>query len=332
LKDYFGLDIGYSSIKLVHLVLKDSKILLSAIEEAEIPLGLVESDSDASKEELSEAVKNLVQKANLSTPYAVISLSSNKAMFNIFDFPDMGSDELSFAMKYEIAYRFNIPRKDYICDWQVLKRNPNRNIKLFTVAVPKVLSDRYVKIINNAGLFPLSVDMECLSLVSALKDLKKNLIIVHIGHSYSIILLLAKGELRSVKVVGVGGGLIENQLVKDFQISLDKTENFGLNKGKLDGHVYGSIKASLGPLFDEIKQVIGSAQLSYTEIDKIVLSGGLALMPGSIEEFSSVLFKNVVKANPLNNIELGSCQDKELISKSPKFSVAVGLALTFLMT
>ena len=63
------------------------------------------------------------------------------------------------------------------------------------------------------------------------------------------------------------------------------------------------------------------------EIQKIILAGGSALLPGLIDHFTENLKKNVEIANPFNNIYYPPILEQNLKTMGPSYAIAVGGAL-----
>ncbi len=62
-------------------------------------------------------------------------------------------------------------------------------------------------------------------------------------------------------------------------------------------------------------------------MEKIVLAGGTALMPGLKEYFSEELKKEVEIANPFSNIIFPPILTETLKEMGPAYAIAVGLAM-----
>ena len=63
------------------------------------------------------------------------------------------------------------------------------------------------------------------------------------------------------------------------------------------------------------------------EVEKIILSGGLALLPGIKEYFSDGFKKEITISNPFSGISYPPILKETLEKNGPSYSVVVGLAL-----
>jgi len=63
------------------------------------------------------------------------------------------------------------------------------------------------------------------------------------------------------------------------------------------------------------------------EIDKIILAGGTALLPGILEYFRNYFKKEIEIANPFLKIFFPPILEKNLKEMGPAYAIAVGAAL-----
>jgi Tfp pilus assembly PilM family ATPase len=69
------------------------------------------------------------------------------------------------------------------------------------------------------------------------------------------------------------------------------------------------------------------SQTEQKEVSKVILSGGMALLPGLKEYLSSSLQKEVEIANPFSDIIFPPILEQALKNLGPSYAVAVGMAL-----
>ena len=106
-------------------------------------------------------------------------------------------------------------------------------------------------------------------------------------------------------------------------------KTYGLDSTKVGGKVYEVLRPLFDKVIDEIKKskVFFSTHNPMVRINKIIVSGETALMPGLLIYMVNNFDVEVVLANPWINLKLLPSQQKEVQQKGPVFSVAVGLAL-----
>jgi type IV pilus assembly protein PilM len=81
-------------------------------------------------------------------------------------------------------------------------------------------------------------------------------------------------------------------------------------------------------MINETEKILKSFyQSGGREVEKIILAGGLAGMPGLKKYFADNFKKEVEIANPFNNIFYPPILEEKLRKMGPSYSIAVGLAL-----
>lgn len=125
---------------------------------------------------------------------------------------------------------------------------------------------------------------------------------------------------------------IEQSLNLDYVQAEEYKKVYGLNQDQAEGKIYAVLK----PMFDNIIGEVGRAQVFFTthhpnvNINRVILSGGTALMPGLLLYMANNLSIEVEIANPFNNIEFAREVEEKRdwhIQNGPLFSAPVGLAL-----
>ena len=129
------------------------------------------------------------------------------------------------------------------------------------------------------------------------------------------------------------GDTITKTLSSRLKVSSEHAEQFKYDLGLesvQDGDDSASkvVMEALGPVVNEVKYAMELySNKNNVSIEKIILSGGSAMLPNLPEYLSKILDKKVVIGNPWDRI---SCQVdlKPLLDEiGPRMSVAVGLAM-----
>jgi len=93
--------------------------------------------------------------------------------------------------------------------------------------------------------------------------------------------------------------------------------------------VTDSLKPVVDRIILETQRSIDYYKAQFREgvIQKVVLTGGVSLMPGLVEYFSTYFEAEVLIDNPFQNLRCNDAQVRDLILMAPRFSTSVGLAL-----
>jgi len=334
LKDYFGLDIGSTSIKIVQLSKEKEAVFLQSAVEYNLPPGMLLSDSPQANNQLGQAVGQLLGAAKISANQAVISIPSNSSGWDIFTFPPMDDDELQFAMKYEIKYRAAKEGEDSLSYWQTLKTGKDGAREIFLGYFPQYVAEKYNQIASAGGVSPMGFDIEVLSLMNLFKGMSKSFIFIHMGHNYSTVMIVSEGTLKHAETISIGGLAITNVLMQEFNMKPEeaiKTKmEIGMEPSKFDGKIFFAIKKILNPIVEGIIKIKEDPNFVNIPFEGLILSGGSSLVPRINDFFAHELSIKVSQVNPWANIDCSRLPSEKLVPVASKFSVAVGLALSYL--
>ena len=336
-----GLDIGYSSIKIVSLSKGDKtfKLLSSGSIPAPVP-GML-SDTDLDLEVVGNAIKKLMDLTKIDQKDIIAALPESKVFTRVIDdLPYLSDSELPSAINYAAEEFIPMPLIEVNLNWQVLARSDPKTkgakTVVLVVASPKKVVSKYVKVLNMAGIRPKALETEIIAVARSLvgnNPFSPSTLIVQLGATTTDFAIVTKGLIWLTRSISTGGMGLTRQLAQHFNFEAAQAEEYkkvyGLLSDQLEGKVYEALKPVVDILVSEAKRVIQAFEAKYPQnpIKRIVLSGGGAKMPGIVIYFANYLGLEVQEADPWYSIE----KDKTLISKlaqdASSYSVAVGLAL-----
>lgn len=339
-KRFLGVDIGTSNIRVVELK-RGNPPELENYGELEISSGKVggsknfrvfkENSLLLSDKEVSETIKNICSEAEIGTKEANFSIPDFSSFFTTLDLPLMGKDELYEAVRYESRPYIPLPDKEITLDWVITEGELSKTpIRVLVVAIPNDVVSQYQKIADHSGLELRLLEPEVFSLARNLKGEKKNLGVIDIGARSTTCSILEKGALKISHSFNIGG----NQLTETLARSLDIDYNRAKGLKEAQGIASQQEKEreillpSIDSILDEIKKAFREFyQKEGKEIEKVVLTGGVAKMPGLKDYFSSELKKEIAVLNPFSGLFYPDVLNQTLAEKASLYGVAVGAAL-----
>lgn len=336
-----GLDIGFSSIKLVSLAKEDKGYKLVSLGAVPTPQPGLVSDSDTDLEAVAVAIKKLFSAAKVESKDVITALPESKVFTRVVDdLPYLSDNELSSAIKYAAEEFIPMPLTDVNLNWQVLMRSDGKSANTKTVvlviASPKNVVAKYIKVFGMAGLRPEALETETIAVTRSLVGnnlFSPGTLIVQLGATTTDFAAVSKGLIWLTRSISTGGMALTRSLAQHFNFELVQAEEYkkvyGLSEDQLEGKVYEALKPLMDIIVGESKRVMQSFDAKYPQnpIKRVVLSGGGAKMPGLVIYFANNLGLEVQEADPWYSI----IRDKSLAPKlsplAPSYSVAVGLAL-----
>ena len=312
---YFGLDIGSSSVKILELK-GDKKV--ESVGMAVNPLGRSDLDlPDEQRAKLAEVVKGLVKESEVKSREVVLSIPESLVFSRILKLPIMSTPELASAIKWELDQVVPFPPDKIEISWVVIdkpkKKIGNEKMKVFVVAVPKKVTEDYVRFLTLTGFEPERIENEILSLARGLSEFtadKGVSLILDVGASSTKMVVVEKDQIHLSHVVPLAGMAMTRMISEAFKIPINQAEEYkrayGVDKQQVEGKIYKVLAGLMDSLVVEIKKVV--ANFSNTEkdkrIEKIVLVGGGAFLKG----FTGVLVEktglDVVIGDPFRTMEV----------------------------
>lgn len=336
-----GVDIGFSSIKVVELAFDKNQARLVSLGSIPTPRPGMVSDSDLDLEGVADAIKKLLAAAGIEGKEVITALPESKVFTRVIDdLPYLNDEELSSAIGYAAEEFIPLPLNEVNLNWQTLFRSDpkdkNARTVVFVVATPKNIVSKYVKVLTMAGLQPKALETEVIAATRSLVGnnlISPSTLIVQIGASATDLAVASKGLVWLTRSITTGGQALTRAVAQQFNFEMTQAEEYkktyGLLEDQLEGKVFAELKPIIDVIVNESRRVIQAFQTKYpsNQIKRLVLSGGGAKMPGIVIYFANSLGLEVQEADPWFSI----AKDKQLAVKlaqdAPSYSVAVGLAL-----
>lgn len=336
-----GLDIGFSTIKVVSLLKDNSPPKLVSLGSISSPTPGMLSDTDSDLEAVAVAIKKLLVATKIEEKEVIAALPESKVFTRVIDdLPFLSDNELSSAIRYAAEEFIPMPLADVNLNWQTLQRsNPkgeDARTVVLVIASPRNAVTKYVNVLSMGGLRPKALETEIIAVARSLvgnNPFSPSTLIVQMGATTTDFAAVSKGLIWLTRSISTGGLALTRALAQQFNFELAQAEQYkkvyGLMEDQLEGKVFEALKPVVDIIMGECKRVTQAFETKYPQapIKRVVLSGGGAKMPGFVVYLANSLGLEVQEADPWYLI----AKDKSFVSKlaqdAPSYSVAVGLAL-----
>lgn len=324
-----GVDIGSSSIKIVQVDRGDS-LRLTTYGMVDIGDPISSQTTDEEVHKLADLLKNLMEKAHVTTKNCIMSLPNSAVFTSVIDMPKMGDKEMESAMQFEAKKYVPLPFSEVTLSWTIISENEDgASLKVLLIAVPNQIRDIYIKLFQLAGLNLEIIEIEALSLIRSLVvDKEKNDVIIDIGAKVTGLNFVRHGTLQLTRNLSIGGDTITDRIAQALNLSVPRAEQFKRDFG-LQGTDFlpEAVKPVLSVIKTEVAQIIGIYSANNVNTDRIVLVGGGAQLPGILEYFQNELSVKTVLGNSLAQVNYDDAV-KPIISRyALHLTIAVGLAI-----
>ncbi len=354
-----GIDVGTSSIKIVELEKEDNYIKLAnygLIEDSDffgeitngssVPSGLKISEGD-----VSALIKQLIDKSKMKTDTAVMSIPIFSSFLTVMELPNLNKKELENAVPFEARSYIPVPLSEVVLDWMILPHeessialkpeetatgviNRAEKITVLLIAVPKEVVSKYQRIALGAGLKLSSLESESFSLARSLSGNDQgSILLIDMGARSSNLTVLYKGFIFMSHSADLSGKEITKVIGHSLNVDTKRAEELKKGSGVAMAASDKGLAQVIGPFVDRLVNEIERVESIFNKkenkkIDKIILTGGTANMPGMAEYLSKKLGVVVTIGNPFGRIKYEPILEQTLRRDlGSNLSVSIGLAM-----
>lgn len=330
-----GIDIGSKTIKIVELE-KEGKFFKLIASGAVGYSGISPAESKDDKEliPLSDVIRKLHKEAHIRGKEVAVALPEPLVFTRTIKFPLLTDQEVTSAVKWEAEQYIPIPLSEAIVEHQIIERSEDasKGVTVLLVASPKILVEKYINLLQGAGLTTVGVETEVLALSRALAPETGTFLLLDFGATSTDIAIVKDAMVRFSRSIPTAGEAFTRALSQSLGIEHEQAEAYKKTYG-LSPDLEGKVKASLSPVFGLVAEEIKNAIHFYQTEEKgetpksVIVSGGTSGMPEAISTLTNLLGIEVVVGNPFAKVSVDAQILKSLVNYSSLYSVAVGLAL-----
>ena len=160
-KPILGLDIGFSSVKIMQIERHDKQQLVVGygvgnFDNKAIKDGVV-VDPESLAKSMGELFKNNII-GEITTRRVAVTIPATRTFTRTMNLPsNIREDELPEAVSLEAEQYIPVPIDELYIDYNVINRT-DKGIELLAVAVPKKIVDSYTLLVRMLGLEPVAFD------------------------------------------------------------------------------------------------------------------------------------------------------------------------------
>jgi len=346
-----GVDIGSSSIKVVQLKKKAGKAVLETYGELSLgPFadGPVGSLTNLSTDVLVQALKDVIKESQVTTNNAAISIPSSSSLLFVLELPGIIEEsKLPDIVPIEARRYVPLPISEVTLDWWMIPRRESSSAEasedergvekikteVLVAAIHNDAMNKYREIFEKAELTNGFFEIEIFSNIRGIlgHDLS-TVLIADFGASKTKLAIIDNGIIKKSHIIAKGSFDITNNISKALDVPFAKAEEqkkeFGLTESDINKNIAEISKLVIDYIFSDMKEVISNYERKYNKVvNKIILTGGGAMLKGLREVAAETFSADIVLSNPFGKTQSPVFLTQVLESVGPSFAVAVGLAL-----
>lgn len=337
-KSVIGLDLGSQVVKAVEITLEGPEPVVTGFARAEISPGAG----------VNAAIAEVFQQGGFHSREVVTAVSGQAVVVRYITMVEMSDSELRQAIRFESDKYLPFDADDVILDCQRLSRDPAPNIEgedasgqmsVVLAACRSTVVHDQMQAVTEQGLTPIAVDIDVFALANAwdlcglqeepTDEQEHSVALVDIGAARTSINVLCGGETCFSREIGIGGSDMTQAAARRLGVDVVEAEAIKRGADGREAEVGRAISSVLEDLSSEI-----SLSLDYVEsreairVNKVLLSGGAILAPGTVAFIESALGRQVRVWNPLEGLRVSPelVEVEELEANAASLTVAIGLA------
>jgi len=336
-----GIDISSTTVKLLELSQSGDRYRVESYAVAPLPPEAVVEKNVNQVETVGGLIRELVSRSKTRAQHAVVAVAGSAVIIKTIPMPaGLSEEDLEAQLTVEADQYIPYPLEEVALDFEELGPVVGRDdqVNVLLAACRQETIESRVDAIEVAGLTPAIMDVEVFAMERALALLKtqmpmanpETIAMVDIGASMTTLSVYAGGESVYTREQLFGGKQLTDEIMNRYDLSFEEA-----GRAKKQGGLPEDYESEVLEPFREavVQQVSRSLQFffsssEYTELDCIVLCGGVAAIAGLAEIIEERLSTPAIVANPFADMSVGSRVNAQALAKdAPAMMVACGLAM-----
>jgi type IV pilus assembly protein PilM len=305
---------------------------------AQVPPGAIQGGEIKQPSAVQQAIRQAVDGGGIQATDVVIGVSGGAVIAKRVTMPKMSEAELADSIRWEAEQHIPFDIDDVALDFQVLRQD-GPQLEVMLVAVKKGKVQGYADVAAAAGLTVVVVDADVFALETQHEHgttpaAGEVVALVNIGHETTNTNILQGGVNVFARDVFVGGRQYAATLAQRFDLAASDAE--ALVRGQSGAIGWAEVE----PVLDLVSQELGQeiqrtldyfgTTAEHERIQRIMLSGGCALIPGLADFLAGQWGIEVKVSEPFARLQGGGSRVEEGARKvSPLAAVATGLAMRY---
>lgn len=343
-KSVLGLDIGASSVKLVEIAESGGEFEVQRIGFAPLPPEAIVQGSFMNAPAIANSVREAYENGGFKIKDVAASVSGHSVIVKRIQLPSQSQEELDESIKWEAEQYIPFDINEVNLDYQVLQEESlDGQMDVLLVAAKKDLIDDYHGVVSDAGLNLVVMDVDAFALGNMYEsnyeaETSGAIALVDIGAAVININVLNGTVPVFTRDITSGGNQYTEEIQKTLNLSFDEAERIKIggepgesSKDVVPQEVEEAMRDVSEQLLGEIQRSLDfyRATTSNVPIERVLLCGGAAHVPGLDRLFEERIEIPFEIADPFSRVQLGSSiADRDRARElGPSLGVAVGLGL-----
>jgi type IV pilus assembly protein PilM len=340
-----GIDIGSSSIKVVQVEKRGGVIHLETYGELSLGTSMGKSAGELvalSTDDAKKAILDTLKQSTVTAQISYMGLKSQSALLFVLELPEVKDSELALVVSNESRKYIPVPLSEVSLDWFVIpakttydeeRSGTRQKLEVLVVAVRNDSFSEYKQVAEGISPKVSGFEVEAFPLLRATlgRDITP-VVVVDAGASATRVFLAEFGIVRASHTIDRGGFAMTDSIVKTLGMSFERAEaakkELGLHGQGDDLRISSTLETHVNFIVSELHRLVSDFERSLGKpVGRVILSGGVSLMPGFVDVCAKELGIPVQITDAFSKTEAPEFLGQVLQTASPTFSIALGLAL-----
>lgn len=337
-----GLDIGTSAVRAVELDASEgARPMLLAYGQVGLPPGAVVDGEIRDHSRVVQSIQRLWKEGGFGARQVHLGIVGLRAIIREVDMPPIPLAELDDAVLYQADQVIPFPLERTAISSKVIARSTDAEgapqIRVLVAAAHRDLIDGIVSAVEDAGLEPVSIDLDTDALARALNDpafTGGSEAIVSVGAGLTMVVIHQGGLLQFVRTIDIGGQTVTEAIAGALDIPNSDAEEVKRRLGRAGAHDRRAESVTATVVADLVSEVHNSvrffsAQPGRDAPTRLLVTGGASQTVGFLAMLQQGIDIPVLPASPLSLIDTSKLPitDQEAAAINRTLAVPVGLAL-----
>ncbi len=277
------------------------------------------------------AIADLVGRLKVSGSKVRYTISGQAAFIRFVKLPPLQDDNIEQLVTFEAQQHVPFPLAEVVWDYELTEGADDKEVVI--VAIKADALDEINSSVNDAGLGTSEVDVAPMAIYNSFRAAygtpEEPILLIDIGAKTSNLLYI-EGKRFFTRSIAIGGSAVTQAIAKEYNISFMEAEGQKVTNGlvALGGGHTEQMDESVAALAMVIRNALTRlpAEISRTNNyyrsqhggsapRRVLLAGGGANLPYTLEFFQEKLGLPVEYFNPVGNVALGKGVNTELVQR-----------------
>ncbi|MEY9851711.1 type IV pilus assembly protein PilM [Leifsonia sp. EB41] len=339
-----GIDIGSASIRAVELAdAEKPKPTLVRYGRIDVPPGAVNRGEVIESDTVSALLKRLWSNSGFKTKRVVLGMGNQRVFARDLTVPRAPLPRIRESLPFLVQEMLPLPVSETILDFYPTsegtgEHGPTVNGLLIAAVKDAILAN--VKAVQAAGLTPVEVDLVPFALQRALVTRPRvagTVALIDVGASTTTVIVATNGVPEFVRIIPTGGQDLTTALSTRLSLTPPQAESAKRTLGLAPNVSTAEEHSQATVIYEVVNELLGSLRntIAYfsntretTPVQRIVLAGGAAQLPGFASALAEFTRLPVEDGDPFSTIAISrGLRAEDLRIDQREITVALGLAM-----